>query len=184
MKKQRHFFANKGPSSQGYVFPVVMFECESWTRKKAECQKIDAFELWCWRRLSRVPWTARRSNRSILKEISEKIGWPKEKIFSKWDKTRWVCKQWEENVFFCQKYFILQDFPGDPVAGGTGLISAGEVHMPQVAAPKKSSSGLHADTFKWWKGKTKPASLNFSFWVSQVGQSNKSCFLHFSYVST
>ena len=52
------------------VFPVVMYGCESWTVKKAECQKIDAFELWCWRRLFRVPWTARRSNQSILKEIS------------------------------------------------------------------------------------------------------------------
>ena len=52
------------------VFPVVMFGCESWTVKKAECQRIDAFELWCWRRLLRVPWTARRSNQSILKEIS------------------------------------------------------------------------------------------------------------------
>ena len=52
------------------VFPVVMYGCESWTVKKAECQSIDAFELWCWRRLLRVPWTARRSNRSILKEIS------------------------------------------------------------------------------------------------------------------
>ena len=52
------------------VFPVVMYGCESWTIKKAECQKIDAFELWCWRRLWRVPWTARRSNQSILKEIS------------------------------------------------------------------------------------------------------------------
>ena len=52
------------------VFPVVMYGCESWTVKKAECQRIDAFELWCWRRLSRVPWTARRSNQSILKEIS------------------------------------------------------------------------------------------------------------------
>ena len=51
------------------VFPVVMYECESWTVKKAECQRIDAFELWCWRRLLRVPWTARRSNQSILKEI-------------------------------------------------------------------------------------------------------------------
>ena len=51
------------------VFPVVMYRCESWTIKKAECQRIDAFELWCWRRLLRVPWTARRSNRSILKEI-------------------------------------------------------------------------------------------------------------------
>ena len=55
------------------VFPVVMYGCESWTVKKAECQKIDAFELWCWRRLLRVPWTARRSNQSILKEINPGI---------------------------------------------------------------------------------------------------------------
>ena len=53
-------------------FPVVMYGCESWTIKKAECRRIDAFELWCWRRLLRVPWTARRSNQSILKEISPK----------------------------------------------------------------------------------------------------------------
>ena len=52
------------------VFPVVVYGCESWTIKKAECQKIDAFELWCWRRLLGVPWTARRSNQCILKEIS------------------------------------------------------------------------------------------------------------------
>ena len=52
------------------VFPVVIYGCESWTVKKADCQRIDAFELWCWRRLLRVPWTARRSNQSILKEIS------------------------------------------------------------------------------------------------------------------
>ena len=52
------------------VFPVVMSRCESWTIKKAECQRIDAFELWCWKRLLTVPWTARRSNQSILKEIS------------------------------------------------------------------------------------------------------------------
>ena len=55
------------------VFPVVMYGCESWTVKKVECQRIDAFELWCWRRLLRVPWTARRSNQSILKEISPGI---------------------------------------------------------------------------------------------------------------
>ena len=52
------------------VFPVVMYRCESWTIKKAECRRIYAFELWCWKRLFRVPWTARRSNQSILKEIS------------------------------------------------------------------------------------------------------------------
>ena len=55
------------------VFPVVMYGCESWTVKKAECRRIDAFELWCWRRLLRVPWTAGRSNQSILKEISPGI---------------------------------------------------------------------------------------------------------------
>ena len=54
---------------QGYGFPVVMYGCESWTVKKPECRRIDAFELWCWRRLLRVPWTARRSNQSILKDI-------------------------------------------------------------------------------------------------------------------
>ena len=56
--------------AKAIVFPVVMYGCESWTIKKAECQRIYAFELWCWRRLPRVPWTARRSNQSILKEIS------------------------------------------------------------------------------------------------------------------
>ena len=70
IEKQRHYFANRGPSSQGYGFPVVMYGCESWTVKKAERQRIDAFELWCWKRLLRVPWTARRSNQSIAKEIS------------------------------------------------------------------------------------------------------------------
>ena len=55
---------------KGLIFPVVIYGCESWTVKKAECRRIDAFELWCWRRLLRVPWTARRSNQSILKEIS------------------------------------------------------------------------------------------------------------------
>ena len=68
--KKQNYSADKGPYSQSYVFPVVMCRCESWTIKKAEHQRIDAFELWCWRRLLRDPWTARRSNQSILKEIS------------------------------------------------------------------------------------------------------------------
>ena len=62
--------ANKSPSTKAMVFQVVMYGCESWTIKKAEPQKNDAFELWCWRRLWRVPWTSRRSNQSILKEIN------------------------------------------------------------------------------------------------------------------
>ena len=65
-----HIFADKGPSSfSSMVFPVVMYGCASWTIKKAEHQRIDAFKLWCWRRLLRVPWTA-RSNQSILEEIN------------------------------------------------------------------------------------------------------------------
>ena len=60
----------KVPTVKAMVFPVVMYRCESWTIRKAECQRIDAFELWCWRRLLRVPWTERKSNQSILKEIS------------------------------------------------------------------------------------------------------------------
>ena len=70
IQKQRHYFANKGHLVKAMVFPVVMYGCESWTVKKAEHWIIDAFELWCWRRLLRVPWTASRTNQSILKEIS------------------------------------------------------------------------------------------------------------------
>ena len=73
IQKQRHYFANKDPLVKAMVFPVVMYGCESWTVKKAEHRRIDAFELWCWRRLSRVPWAATRSNQSILKEISPGI---------------------------------------------------------------------------------------------------------------
>ena len=77
IEKQRHYFADKGQSSQSYGFPVVVYGYDSWIIKKAESriidafeQIIDAFELWCWKRLLRVPWTARRSNQSILEEIS------------------------------------------------------------------------------------------------------------------
>ena len=70
IKKKRHYLANKGPSSQAMVFPVVMYGCERWAIKQAEHQRINAFELWCWRRLLKVPWTARRSNQCFLKEIS------------------------------------------------------------------------------------------------------------------
>ena len=69
VKKQRHYFVNKCLSSQSMILPVVMYVCESWTVKKTEYQRIDAFELWCWRRLLRVPWTAGRSNQSIIKKI-------------------------------------------------------------------------------------------------------------------
>ena len=70
IKKQRYHFANKGSYSQSYGFPVVMYGCESWTIKKEVCQRVDTFKLWYWKRFLRVPWTARRSNQSILKEIN------------------------------------------------------------------------------------------------------------------
>ena len=70
IKKQRHYFANKVCLVKAMVFPVAIYGCESWTIKKAERRRIDAFELWCCRRLFRVPWTARRSNQSILKEMN------------------------------------------------------------------------------------------------------------------
>ena len=70
IKKQRHYFANKVHLAKAMVSPVVMYGYKSWTIKKAECRRIDAFELWCWRRFLRVPWTARTSNQSILKEIN------------------------------------------------------------------------------------------------------------------
>ena len=78
IKKKRHYFAKKVYIVKPMIFPVVMNGCESWTMKKAEHRRNDAFELWCWRRLSRVSWTVRRSNRSILKEISPEYsleGW-------------------------------------------------------------------------------------------------------------
>ena len=70
IQKQRRYFANKICLVKAMVFLVVMYGCESWTIKKAECWRIEAFELWCWRRLLKVPWTARRSNQSILRKIS------------------------------------------------------------------------------------------------------------------
>ena len=70
LKSRDMILSTKVHLVKAMVFPVVRYGCESWTIKKAECRRIDAFELWCWRRLLRVPWTARRSNQSILKEIS------------------------------------------------------------------------------------------------------------------
>ena len=70
IKKYSHHFVDKGPYSQAMFLPVVMCRCESWVIKMNECGRIYALELWCWRRLMRVPWTARRSNQSSLKETS------------------------------------------------------------------------------------------------------------------
>ena len=75
LKSRDITFPTKVHLVKALIFPVVMYGCESWTIKKAECWRIDAFELWCWRRLLRVPWTARRSNQSILKEISLGFHW-------------------------------------------------------------------------------------------------------------
>ena len=83
IKKQRQFFVTKVHLVKAMVFPVVMYGYESWTIKKAEHWRIDAFELWCWRRLLRVPWTAKRSNQSIVKDISP--GCSLEELMSSWN---------------------------------------------------------------------------------------------------
>ena len=75
LKKRHITLQTKVHLVKAMVFPVVMYKCKSWTIKKVECRRIDAFELWCWRKLLRVPWTARRSNQSILKEISTQYSW-------------------------------------------------------------------------------------------------------------
>ena len=82
-KKQSHYWGNFVCLAKAMVSPVVMYGCESWTVKKAECRRMYAFELWCWRRLLRVPWTARRSNQSILKEICP--GWSLEGLIWSWN---------------------------------------------------------------------------------------------------
>ena len=81
IKKQRYHFTDKSLYSQSCFFPVVIYGCESWTIKKGEHWRVDTFNLWCWRRLLRVPWTTRRSNQSILKEISP--GWSLEGLILK-----------------------------------------------------------------------------------------------------
>ena len=93
IKKQRHYFDDKVHLVKAMVFPGAMYGCESWTIKKAERWRIDAFELWCWRRLLRVPWTTRRSNQSILSEISPEYHW-KDWCWS-WNFNTWViwCKE-------------------------------------------------------------------------------------------
>ena len=85
-KKHRHYLTDKSLSSQSYGFSISHYGCESWTIKKGEGQRIDAIELWCWRRLLRVPWTARRSNQSILKKSTLNIHW---KDWS-WSSSTWA----------------------------------------------------------------------------------------------
>ena len=75
IKKRRHHFAHKNPYNKAMVFPLIMYRCESWIIMKVDRQRIDAFELLCWKRLLRVPWTARRSNQLLLKEITPNIRW-------------------------------------------------------------------------------------------------------------
>ena len=98
IKKQRHTLPTKAHLVKAMVFLVVMYGCESWTIKKVECRRTDAFELWCWRRFLRVPWTARRSHLSILKEISPEYSL--EGLMSKlklqfFDHLMWRTDSWE-----------------------------------------------------------------------------------------
>ena len=95
------------------VFPVVMYRCESWTIKKAERRRIDAFELWCWRRLLRVPWTARRSNQSIIKEISPEYSL--EGLMLKWKLQYFGHLMWRADSF--QKTLMLGKIEGGRIRG-------------------------------------------------------------------
>ena len=94
-------------SVKAMVFPVVMYGCESWTIKKAECQRIDAFDLWCWRRLLRVPWTSRGSNQSILKEISP--GYPLEVLLLKWNSN--TVATWCEELTHLKRPWCREGLP-------------------------------------------------------------------------
>ena len=97
--KSRHYFANKVRLVKAMVFPVVMYGCESWTVEKTEHQRIDAFELWCWKGLLRVPWTTRRSNQSILKKSVLNVHW-----------RDWFWS-WKSNTFatLCEELTHLKD---------------------------------------------------------------------------
>ena len=104
------------------VFPVVMYGCESWTVKKAEHRRIDAFELWCWRRLLRVPWTARRSNQSIVKEISPGISLEGLMLKLKLQYFGWISRGWSPAPYHGSRAMRRSpsplawrpDFPGAP----------------------------------------------------------------------
>ena len=108
IKKQRHYFLTKVHIVKALVFPVVTYVCESCAIKKAECQRIDAFELRCWRRLLRVPWSARWSNQSILKEITLNICW------KDW------CWSWSPNIYFGHLRRRANSLEKTLMLGGTG----------------------------------------------------------------
>ena len=105
IKKQRHCFANKGLSSQSFGFSSINVWMWELDYKKAEHWRIDAFELWCWRRLLRVPWTARRSNQSILKEISLNIHW---KNWWSWNSN--TLATWCEELTLWQRLWCWEDW--------------------------------------------------------------------------
>ena len=130
------------------VFPVVMYECESWTVKKAECWRIDAFELWCWRRLLRVPWIARRSNQSILKEISPGVLW-KDWCWS------WNCNTlatWYEELTHLKRPWCWERLK----AGGEGDERGWDGWM---ASPTQRTRVWVDSTSWWWTGR--PGVLQF-----------------------
>ena len=108
IRKQRHYFANKGPSIKAMVFPVVMYGYESWTIKKAEHWRFESFEWWCWRRLWRVPWTARRSNQSTLKEICPEYSL--EGLMLKLKLHYFGCQMWRTDSF--EKTLMLGKIEG------------------------------------------------------------------------
>ena len=130
---------DKGLSSLTMIFPVVMYGCESWTIKKAECQRIDAFELWCWRILLRVPWTARRSNQSILKEINPEYSW---KDWC-WSLNSNILATWCEELIHWKRLWCREKLK----AGGEGDNRGWDGWM---ASPTQQTR-VWASSGSWWR---------------------------------
>ena len=138
------------------LFPVVMYGCESWTIKKAECWRIDDFKLWCWRRLLRVPWTARRSNQSIIKEISPNILW--KDLYWSWNSNT-LATRWEELTHWKRPWCWER-----LKAGGEGDDRRWDGWM---ASPTRWTWVWASSGSCWWTGK--PGVLQ-SMGLQRVGQ--------------
>ena len=163
------------------VFPVVMYGCESWTIRKAEHQKIDAFELWCWRRLLRVPWTAKRSNQSILKEIIPEYSL--EGLMLKLKLQYFGHLMWKTDSF--EKTLMLGKIEGRRRRGWlrTRWLDGITDSMDMSLCPWVCHSWVNSGRW-WWTGR--PGVLQFMGlqrvghdWVTELNWSPKYCILHF-----
>ena len=156
IKKQRNYFVNKVRLAKAMVFPIIMYWCESWTIKKAERWRIDAFELWCWRRLLRVPWTPRRSNQSILKEIS--LEYSLEGLMLKLKLQYFGHLMWRSDSL--EKTLML---------GRTeGRRRRGRQRKRWLALPTRWTWVWASSRSWWWTGKTGVLQFHWTDWVTEL----------------